>query len=815
MLDLNTRFELFGVTLYRDADDPGVFFYLPVNPTIPRDAAGLMFDLMVYEKGGEGSDIQGGGFLTLAVATGLGRLEGPLLAELKKRFGAGVRLASVPFTGGSVRLAGLDTGVAPVTEAGTGAASDAGPAGIRLVERVFGTATPNLDGDNRAVFSLTLSMDGAAFFLDLLENGRSARPLIAIYDLTYVGLMEVESLRIRIDYARAYDFLRTRIGFNAVVVAGEIDTILEDLKDRQAIRIEDTVRTLELSTPEAMKERQTRIDALVKDLATGALFAPSLTLGDPAVDEAQVFSAVPADGAGGLFRRGVPAAVGQVMATAATQAQGDDTASGMPPADPGEGTAPQAPASGTEVARVNRDLGTPRATFTMRRLQQRELREVTYDLSRTTAIQKSTGPQNPLLMMAAPLEMANRIHRISLNHPFFQRLRIDVDAGGTDFAAEGVREMTVNLRYGRRADGRPRETADAVLRSAADRTSFVFARDAAAGGRYEYRLTVHYLPGFGFGDRQNSVTGPWTPSEARTLALTPALVARREAVRLTLPRNLPADLAEVRATLVYDDAEHLVEDRRAVILTSEAREARVDVRFADGNDRLRILVEAVFEDGRTQPMPEEVRPDPAGGKPMNLVVLPVPVRPAVRFVAMLSDPLDEIRSVILDYTVRQGGAVVGSGAVELTEALQGVPVTVTLPAAAPLPEVRVTERRLFNSGGIQTLPPRVLTDLMVITGLPAEDVMQVTARYQGPPFDTLGALGMLVELTYGAGDPEFAQYTTLFVENREAQQWTVRLKDRRDRRFTHRTTLLLADGSERRGEPVTTDSPLIILRIAG
>jgi hypothetical protein len=819
MLDLNTRFELFGVTLYRDADDPKVFFHLPVNPAIPRDSAGLMFDLFAYEKAatGEGADIEAGGFLTLAIGCGLGRLEASVLAELKKKFGSGVRLASVPFIGGSVRLAGLDTGVAPVTEEGAGAASDRGPTGIRLVEKVFGTATPNFDGDNRAVFSLTLTEEGTAFFLDVLENGTAARPLIAIYDLQYVGLMEVESLKIEIDFSRVYDFLRTRIGFNAVVVAGEIDSIVEELRDNQAIKIDDTVRTLELSTPEAMRERQVRIDALVKELATGTFFAPSLALGDPAVDESSVFAPPAADVGSGLFRAGVPAAVGQAMArTVLAREQATATDVNTPPPEPGETAAAAQPpaATGTDVTANSRALGTPRATFTMRRLQQRELRRVTYDMSRTTAIQRSTGPQNPLLFMANPLEMRQRIHKVNLDNPFFRRLHINVDGGGTDFAAEGVREMTVNLRYGKRPDGQPKQTADVVLRSGSDRASFVFARDSAQASHYEFQVTVNYQPDFGLGDRRTSITGPWKQSEATTLAVSPALVSLRQPVTLSLPRTVPPDLGEVRVTVIYEDAERLIDDRRSLVLLPGGGDKLVNLRFADDRDRVRIRSAAVFTDGRIVDLPDQLRPDPAGA-PMNAVVLPVPERPAARFSLMLSDPLDEIRRVDVDYEVRQGGALLAANSVELAEALVSVRVAVPLPTAVPPPQVKLRERRIFDSGGIETLDARIITDPSVIVGIPAAQIMEVVVRYLAPPFDVINALGLAVALSYQSSDddPAFRQQTSLFFEGASSQRWIVRLKRTDERSFTHASTLLLADGTDRAGPAVTTNNPMVVLRI--
>lgn len=814
MLDLNTRFELLGVTLYRDADQPEVFFFLPQNPVIARDRAGLMFDLMLYEKGGQAEDLQTGGFLTLAISTGLGSLEQPLLRELRRQFGDNARLVSIPFTEGSVRLAGLDTGVAPINPDGSGPpASDPGPTGIRLVEKVFGATTPNLDGDNRAVFSLQLSEDGAAFFADLMEQGRSARPLIAIYDLKYTGLMEVESLRIEIDYSRIYDFLRTRIGFNAIVVAGEIDNIVEELRTDESIKIDDTVRSLDLSTPEALAERQTRIDALVKELATGAFFAPSLKLGDPSVDESNVFVA-PAGAATGMFQQGLPAAIGQAMGQAVTSREiAGATDINTPPPEPGEGA--PAPAANTQVAAQSSALGHPTATFIMRHLQQRELRKVVYDLSRTTAMQRSTGPQNPLLFMGSEREIRARIHKISLNHPFFARLRIDVDAGGTDFAAEGIRAMTVNLRYGRRPDGLPKETADVILDSADDRASFVFARDQGGDMGYEYQLTLHYLPGFGLGDTRQTVTGPWTRTEARQLSVHPSMLARRQPITLALPRVIQPDLSEVRVTVAYVDPDGVIDDRRSFVLVPGGAPAIANIRFADANDAARITGEAIFTDGRSQPLPEEMRPDPAGAKPLDLVVLPIPQRPAAQFSVMLSDPLDELRSVLVDYEVKQAGNLIAAAAVEVTEPLRAVPVTVVLPTADPRPEVRLRERRIFDRGGIETLDFHTLTDGLAIVGVPAADVMEVTLRYLGPPMQTLGVLGMLVTLRYASpdDDPDFRQTASLFVEAAEPARWVVRLKDRNARSFTWQATLMLQTGQQRALPEVTTENNLVLLQI--
>ena len=518
-----------------------------------------------------------------------------------------------------------------------------------------------------------------------------------IYDLKYTGLMAVEDLKIVINFEQSYDFMRTKVGLNAVVLQAEIDTMVEELQRNELIKIDDTVRTLELSTPEAIEARRTRIDTLVKELATGAFFRPALTPGKPAVDEASVFGSNASDTTAGVFAQGVPAAVGTALASV-FNVGGPTRAQDVPEPRAEDQQAERPEAANAQVNQAVSAAGQPRAAFSLRQLSQRERRTVTYDLSRTTAMQRPAGPQNLLAFMASPRELQSRITRIGLNHPFFARLRIDVEAGGVDFAAEGVRELTVNLRYGLRPDGRPKQQEQVILRTPADRASFTFARDATAGGVYEFQLTVHYVTDFGIGDERDAITGPWTRSEARTLAVHPKMVANRRAIEISLPRMLPPDLDQVRLTVAYSAPEARVEDREGFVLSPAQPTQRAVVRYVGDEDKATITGQAHFADGSVVAIVPVVRPDPEGAAPDDSVVLRWPERPAVRFEAILSDPFDEIRSVLLEYRVFQDDAEVAQGAVELTEALQPKPVVAVLDAAEPRPRVETRMRTIFDFG---------------------------------------------------------------------------------------------------------------------
>jgi hypothetical protein len=75
MLDLESRQDILGITVFRDADNAEQFYHLPGPPKISRDSGGPMFDLMTYRKGGAAGQTVASGFLTMTVDVGLGELE--------------------------------------------------------------------------------------------------------------------------------------------------------------------------------------------------------------------------------------------------------------------------------------------------------------------------------------------------------------------------------------------------------------------------------------------------------------------------------------------------------------------------------------------------------------------------------------------------------------------------------------------------------------------------------------------------------------------------------------------------------------------
>ncbi len=271
MLDLESKMEILGITIYRDADKADAYYYLPNQPHISRDAGGPMFDLFAYRKGGDAGEAYAGGFLTMTVDTGLGDLHDRILGALKARSGGDATLTSVPYSKGTVRLIALDADSTTTDHP-------------KFVQSVLGAGVPSLDGDNRAIFSLSLSEDGTSFFLGVLKGAANARPVGVIYELEYVGLLPAYSLSITIDMKSSYEYMGTRTSVNTLFFKADIETATEELKKRDSITIKETVRTLELSAPDAMAERQKTINNLVVSLCSGTLFQQTLNPGSPMVN---------------------------------------------------------------------------------------------------------------------------------------------------------------------------------------------------------------------------------------------------------------------------------------------------------------------------------------------------------------------------------------------------------------------------------------------------------------------------------------------------------------------------------------------------
>ena len=96
MLNLESRMEILGITVFQDADNAKQFYYLPGNPHISYENGEPLFDLFAYRKGGAAENLLSGGFLNMTVDLGIGGLKDRIEQQLTDRFGDGVTLPLFP-----------------------------------------------------------------------------------------------------------------------------------------------------------------------------------------------------------------------------------------------------------------------------------------------------------------------------------------------------------------------------------------------------------------------------------------------------------------------------------------------------------------------------------------------------------------------------------------------------------------------------------------------------------------------------------------------------------------------------------------------
>ena len=865
MLDLETRMEILGITVYQDSDRPTQFYYLPQEPQISVEGGVPVFDLFTYRKAGEDGATLAGGFLNMAVDVGIGALKSRIHDRLREQFGDEVTLSSVPMVDGSARLIGLGEDSGAFLDDGS-AGADGGTLvtpGPRFIEEILGAAKTSLDEENRAIFSLSLNEDGAAFFLGVLQGASDARPLGVVYDLDYIGLLPAYDLEIEIDFESSYDFLRSRFTLGTLFFKADVDNIVEELKQQQSIRIKDTARTLELSDPEAIAKRQERIDTLVKDLATGALFRPSLTPGQPKVSSdtitaadptgtvgtstggdtgsdssrSQAAAAIvhgpsagvvggmsdafgpaarPSAGAGGADGGGAAEDGGAAGDTGGAGSGGANDGATQPDAGTDDGsTVGDGDGDATAAEMWNR-LGRPQAAYALKTISQEEERVVRYNLTQTTAQKHTVSPQNFIRFLAGPGQMADRIHEIDLNHQFFSRLDINVNAAEVDFPARGVTQMTVQLRYGTREDGTVKDTGEVILRSAADAADFTFFVDDDGSREYEYKLIVDYRSDFGIGVRDTRVEGPWTRTEARSLSVNPLWLGLTLPVTVQLAPNVPEDITEIHARVTYRRPDRGIEDTHLAVLTRAAASATVPIRMIEPGDPFEVARTVFYADGTSEDLPLLRLPDPESGEADEVVVVSVPRADRLEGDVIMVDALGELSTVIVDTQVFQRDELIDSRSIELSTPGSRQAWSVRLAERDQPATLRCRQRRIYADGGVETGEWHEPPSTNIVAGIPAEGVLGVTVRYIGPAPSGLGISALVLDLEYADDDPEFAQQKAIFIDDdpsSHVQDWRVRKADRRAAAYRWQLQLFHADGTESVTDPTTDDRELLTLRV--
>lgn len=262
MLLLDDSIAIGPLTIYRDHASPATFHYMPGKVQVVTENGMPRAQLLRYRGSSPDGTIQGGGILSLDVQLSH---DDAVLQDAQKqlatRFAIEPNLVPVLFDSGTARLSLLDFHPA----------DPAAATGSVFVEKVLGTTTPSLFGQQRAIFSAQLTPEGSTLIEKALRDGSA--PVLIVYDLEFSGLMPARGVRAKVHYQMSYDYLRTRFQANTLYFKTDLDREAESLAKNGNIEIEDV--DFQGLSPEARARRTDELRTTLSQLMQGLFFRPS------------------------------------------------------------------------------------------------------------------------------------------------------------------------------------------------------------------------------------------------------------------------------------------------------------------------------------------------------------------------------------------------------------------------------------------------------------------------------------------------------------------------------------------------------------
>jgi len=831
MLYLDSAAIIKGVTVYRDYNDPKRFWYMPRHPRLTVEGGDPMFQLLIYRRDitdnpafREG-DRLGGGFLTMTVDLGIPQ---STLDAIKQELSGGVHgepiLAPVPFETGSVRVTALGTSAGSAPSLDGAPVDGETPAGPGFVERILGSARPSMYGDNRAVFSMELSQEGAILMRASLEDD-GASQVAVVYDLSYKGLMPAYQAKIKIQFRRSYEFLRTRFTMNTLVFKADLDNEFEKLVTDGQIQIEE----IDFSgmEPDTQAAARQQLNELAKQLATWSFFRPGLTPGSVlAVDRGTLVAADPTTAAQAVTAgfstpisaaadfRGAPGGSAGPRVPGTSGDTRDARAGGrtLPESGGDAGASAGAGGSGggdralTAVERWNQ-AGRPQAAYLMRSLNQEEQQDIEYNLLQVSAITRPAAPQGQIRLLRGASDLPGRIKEVDLADPFFETIKGEVTTTA-DLEALGVSSMVVKLRYGQRADGTsPKDRKEFPFTAQGDKGGYEFALDKKLSVELEYQVIVNYRSGFALGDPSTEATTDWVRTSTLNLDIDPQEVAAMFPVNVVIGQVDWEVVTSIEVTLHYDDDSPGALTRATALLRQDAPSNTFYIRPKDTEKR-GYRMEATFGFAEGEPATAEFEGDGA-----QTLVLNQPSHRAVAITVAAQDPLRRFQKINTELKYDPPGD--GSEQHKLFEMTGGESRVWTIfrdtPDTEPVYDYRVTEFR--SDGSHHQIDWREGSSRLLVVGDVFSELLTVQVNVLVPDFAAAGLLGVKLKLKYPDAPEGFDDDIEAFFQAPPAEpfEWRVPKKPGGGDEYEMTVTWLNLDGTSKVvGPRVSTEETLLL-----
>jgi hypothetical protein len=467
-------FTVDGITVFPDHADPNQYWYLPgpVGLESEADSTEPQFLLIMYAPDVASAGIQGAGFLNVTLALKVSdEAQSKIIGEIRSQFPnvSEPRLAPVPFDEGTVQIVALNL-------QGSGGAT-AAPGAQAAVQGVLGASSPELFGNNDALFALTLGEEGATILEQAFQDGMT--PVGGIYDLKFTGVLPALDVKITADMKRAYTSFSVNFGASAYIASAGIDATFETLRQDGVIN----VQVVSLSNDASTEQQEQWALNLFKDQIMSTWFAPSLSptteaaadassvalpsttashsttssssaAAHPTMGGAQSSTAANATHTtmGGTASSSTPGAASSSSAAGASASshpaapQPASSSAAKPAAKPAAAANPIAAAAGTAAAASS--AASPfGVSLRLKYVSQDELKTVEIEFNEMSAVQRTYAPQGYFGLLLAGIDQSKHFLKVDGNDPFFNQFAVTINPP-RDFSGIGLSSAHVALDYG-------------------------------------------------------------------------------------------------------------------------------------------------------------------------------------------------------------------------------------------------------------------------------------------------------------------------------------------------------------------------------
>ena len=566
-----------GLMIYRDHENPNLFFYVPERPRLARNDGVPEFVFLTYRRDitdnpdfNEAEDSLGGGFLSFTVDLSVDERRLKSIKRELRDFAENsgeIQLAPIQFRKGSVRLSIAENepeGEAPPTPAEE-------QRGFRLYEKIYGATKPSLFGNNRATFSLLVDREMATLLEAGMRTGVS--PIGVIYDLEFLGLRPAFNVKVTAEYKRIYNHLETEFGARgqiyAVSLAAEIAAAFQKLRDEGAIKVE----VMHFTDDEDLRAQATAAfdwfkTQLLNDFFNSALQPPSFMTRQPGsgglLGQLQNLLGPlsrPQEGSSSTPERGAPATEAPTSAEPPT-GMGSGVTSSRAASQAASGGGGAGGGGGAS------DMSPFQVAFSLKMYRQEELKKRTFEYSMQAAVAREAAPQGLFSTVLDGLDLDRAIKRVDLDDDFFDRIRVNVSMG-EDLEAAQISAVAVNLEYpAEREPGVDADHTAGFLFRPGEMDSHVFTTflNDARERDYRYKMDVTFSPNSEWEGRDSQVSTGWIAASESELVLSPLDQLELLDIQVSLGDLDSEEIQQAEVKLVYSDPEHDFETEKTLLL---------------------------------------------------------------------------------------------------------------------------------------------------------------------------------------------------------------------------------------------------------